>query len=267
MKRKKILVMIPARGGSKRVPRKNIRLFAGKPLLAHTIALARSLRPAPYGAGLRGADFRVVVSTEDPEIAALARRFGAEVPFLRPKALAEDSSLVADAAVHLLETLERDEGYVPDYIMHLQPPSPLAESEDVYRCMEALEKDPRADAALTVCPTHPLLYHLTPTHYLTLVNKITDPRFSKGGRITGFQGQRFRPAYKLNGCFVYIVKRNAFLREKTFQPKRTIAVVVDAWRSVDIDTPEDFVLAEAIYRNRHKIRRALAAFDKSSKIC
>ncbi|MDP3735425.1 MAG: acylneuraminate cytidylyltransferase family protein [bacterium] len=249
----KILVFIPARGGSKRVQGKNTRPFAGKPLISYTIRMAKTLR---------GADFRIIVSTEDEKIAQVARRFGAEVPFLRPQSLAQDDSLVADSALHLLARLRQDEGYVPDYIMHLQPPSPLAEAEDVYRCIEALRRDQKADAALTVCSTHPLLYRLGEGSYLELANKkiAVDKRFMRRGRITGFQGQKFHPAYKLNGCFVYLVKYAAFVREKTFQPKRTLAVVVDAWRSIDIDTPDDFVLAETIYRNRQKIRRALASF-------
>jgi CMP-N,N'-diacetyllegionaminic acid synthase len=182
------------------------------------------------------------------------------VPFLRPQHLARDQSLVAQAGVHLLQKLQKDEGYSPEYIMHLQPPSPLAESDDIYRCMDALSKDLKADAALTVCRTHPLLYHLDKGNYLKLVNKISDKKFVHQGKISGFQRQKFPNAYKLNGCFVYLVKKDIFLKEQTFQPKNTIAVVVDMWRSVDIDTPEDFVLAETIYRNRAKIKQALTLF-------
>ncbi len=250
-----ILIVIPARGGSKGVPRKNIRPFAGRPLIARTIRTALSLQ---------GARFRVVVSTDDPEIASVSKLCGAEVPFLRPKRLAQDTSLVADAVLHLLSELKRRENYVPDYIMHLQPPSPLVEPEDIYRCMEALSKNPKADAALTICPTHPLLYHLGKNGALELVNRLRLKKFTAGGRVVGFQRQAFPPAYKLNGCFVYLVKYTAFMREKTFQPKRTVAVVVDAWRSIDIDTPEDFVLAEIIFKNRQRIKRALATFRQES---
>jgi CMP-N,N'-diacetyllegionaminic acid synthase len=248
---KKVLVVIPARGGSKGVPQKNIRPFAGKPLIAHTIQLARALE---------GAQFRTIVSTDSEEIADVGRRYGAEVPFLRPKHLAEDKSLVADAVVHLLDWLTKKEKYSPDYVMLLQPTSPLREIEDITRCMDALEQSPEADNVLTVCRTHPLLYHLGPGNRIVLANKARRQKYVEKDRLAGFARQAFPEGYKLNGCFVYLIRRETLLAEKTFYPRRTIAVVVDAWRSVDIDHPEDFVLAETLYRSRHKLRKALASF-------
>jgi CMP-N-acetylneuraminic acid synthetase len=248
---KKVLIVIPARGGSKGVKGKNIRFLGGMPLIAHTIKLARELR---------GADFRTIVSTDDEAIAAVGRKYGAEVPFLRPKRLAQDTSLVADAVIHLLDSLKKSEKYLPDYVMLLQPTSPLREPEDVYRCMDNMAKSPEADAVLTVCRTHPLLYHLGPGNRIVLANKALRQKYVEKDRLSGFARQAFPDAYKLNGCFVYIIRRETLLAEKTFYPKRTIAVVVDAWRSVDIDHPEDFVLADILYRNRLKIRAALASF-------
>ena len=115
------LGIIPARGGSKGIRNKNIRAFAGKPLIAYAIDAAKKSRYLS----------RTVVSTESEEIARVAKEYGAEVPFLRPKELAEDTSKVFDAIAHLLEKLKTDEGYAPDYIVLLQPTSPLRTAKDI----------------------------------------------------------------------------------------------------------------------------------------
>src|SRR5437660_8101511 len=111
-----ILALVPARGGSKGVPRKNIRPLAGKPLLAWSIEAAAGSRPVA----------RILVSTDDPEIAAAGRKFGAEAPFLRPEELALDTTPQLAVVEHALAWLESHEGgYAPDYLLLLQPTSPL----------------------------------------------------------------------------------------------------------------------------------------------
>lgn len=110
-----VLALIPARGGSKSIPRKNIGLFAGHPLVAYSIA-----------AGLQAASVsRVVVSTDDEEIASVARRYGAETPFRRPEALAQDDTLDLPVFEHALRWLEQHEGYRPEVVVQLRPTSPI----------------------------------------------------------------------------------------------------------------------------------------------
>src|SRR3989338_7889498 len=137
-----ILALIPARGGSKGILNKNIRVFAGKPLLVHTIAAEKKSRYVT----------RIVVSTESRAIANVARKYGAEVPFLRPRELAGDRAKATDAVYHLLTTLEKQSGYMPDYVVLLQPTSPLRESKDIDGALDLLFKQ-KAQAVVSVCRT------------------------------------------------------------------------------------------------------------------
>ena len=136
----KVLGVIPARGGSKGVPRKNIKLLCGKPLLAYTIEGAMGAKRLT----------RTILSTEDNEIADVAMRLGIEVPFLRPKELAGDSSPTYPVVQHALETLERG-GQSYDAVCLLQPTNPLRRTVDIDHCIELLEKT-GADSVISVLP-------------------------------------------------------------------------------------------------------------------
>jgi len=242
-KKRKILVIIPARGGSKGIKNKNIRIFAKKPLIAHAIFQARKLK---------GADFRIIVSTEDKKIAEISKKYGAEIPFMRPKEMARDNSLIVDAVIYSLKKLKKDEGYKPDYILLLQTTSPLREIEDIYQCIKKIQTR-NTDAVVTVCATHSLFYHLGKNGKLILVNFPKNKKYIKGNLLKGFKRQDFPQGYKLNGCFVYLIKYTTLMKEGTFFPKKTKAIISKTWRSVDIDTPEDFVMAKFLYKNKNKI--------------
>lgn len=237
MVKDKILAIIPARSGSKRIPNKNIRIFLGKPLIYYAIKLAKSC------------DFidRVVVDTDSPEIAKIAARFGAEVPWLRPKRLAGDRSKFVDALLYCLQQFKDRENYHPKYIVILQTTSPLRERKDVENCWKMMQKT-RAGTILTVCPTHPRFYHLGGGNRLILVN---------GSEKKSTNIQSWRPGYILNGCFVYIVKTSALFKERTIITKDVRAVICPSWRSVDLDTFEDWALAEYLYINKNKIARRI----------
>src|SRR3989344_5243385 len=125
-KRKKILAIIPARGGSKGIKNKNIRLFCGKPLVANAILCARGSKYIN----------RIIVSTNDKKIAAVAIKYGAEVPFLRPTYLAGDKSPITKTVFHLLGKLKQDEKYEPDYIVLVQPTSPIREAKDIDNALD-----------------------------------------------------------------------------------------------------------------------------------
>lgn len=237
MAKDKILAYIPARAGSKRIPNKNIRNFLGKPLTAYTIKQALAC------------DFvdRVMVDTDSLAIATIGKKYGAEVPWLRPRALAGDKSNVGDALLYFLARLKKEQNYVPDYILLLQTTSPLRELKDIKDCWRLIKKT-GAGTVLTVCPTHPRLYYMDKSQNIILAN---------GSEKKSTNIQAWRPAYILNGCFVYLVKTEAFLKEKNIITKKTKAVVCDKWRSVDLDEPEDWALAELLYKNKKAISARL----------
>ena len=142
-----ILAIIPARGGSKGVPRKNILPLAGKPLLAWAIDAAKGSKHVN----------RVIVSTDDEETAALAREYGAEVPFMRPQEISHDLATDVEYLTHALETLKKDEGYEPEIVVNLRATTPLTTGADIDRGVEVLLADTEADAARPIIesPKHP----------------------------------------------------------------------------------------------------------------
>ncbi len=233
MKSVRILAIIPARAGSKRIPNKNIKKFFGKPLISYAINQAKEC------------DYidRIIVDTDSPKIAKIATTFGAQVPWLRPKELAGDKSQAVDAILFCLKRLKDEENYIPDYVIILQTTSPLRQKKDIDDCWQMMKKT-RANTILTVCPTHPRFYHLDKNNKLILVNS---------SRKISSNIQDWKPGYILNGCFVYIVKTSALIKERTVITKDTRAVICPRWRSVDLDTIEDWVLAENLYKNKSKI--------------
>ena len=222
--------IIPARGGSKGIPRKNVALVGGRPLLFWTTSEARKCRSLD----------RVIVSTEDNEIADLARSLGAEVPFSRPAGLAQDETPGIAPIIHATEWLEEHEGYRPEYVVALQPTSPLRSADDITSALKlAEEKD--ADAVVSVTPAH--------NHPYLAKRVLNDGRIQEfipqerryGGR------QEFPPVYTLNGA-IYLVKRSVLLQEGTFYTDRTFAYVMPPERSIDIDDPWDLHLADLTLR-------------------
>ncbi len=215
-----LLALIPARGASKGIPRKNIRSFCGKPLLQWSIDVALA---APC------VD-RVVVSTDDPEIADVARVGGAEVPFLRPSELASDSSPGIAPVLHALQQLPEVSS-----VLLLQPTSPLRRVEDV-EAIFALYLQAGHDALVSVTPSskHPAwMFGLSPTQVLQPLMNL--PHASCR--------QQLPPAYVLNGA-LYLASRSFLEREHTFLTSNTVAYVMPPERSVDIDSPLDWQWGE-----------------------
>ncbi len=146
MNNESILALIPARGGSKGIPGKNLRKLAGKPLLAHSIEQAQQA----------SAVTRVAVSTDDGSIAEVAGRFGAEV-IRRPAEISGDEATSESALIHALDHLEGEEGYVPDLVLFLQATSPLRRSDDIPRAIETLRAE-GADSLFSACAVHGFLW-------------------------------------------------------------------------------------------------------------
>lgn len=219
------LGIIPARGGSKGVPRKNIRELAGKPLLAWTIEAAKGSRLD-----------RVILSTDDEEIAAVGRRFGADVPFLRPAEHATDSARAIPMLQHAVKACE-DAGDRYDAVMMLQPTSPMRLSRDVDGALEKLAADPSADAVISVVPVGE--FHPARMKYLE-GNLLLDPPFCEA--YENQPRQELVPMYIRSGS-IYLVRRDTLMVKGSLKGRRCLAQVMPKNRSVNIDSPFDFDLA------------------------
>jgi CMP-N,N'-diacetyllegionaminic acid synthase len=220
------LGLVTARGGSKGLPGKNVRVVGGKPLIAWTLEAAQN------AAMLN----RVVVSTDDREIAETARRCGAEVPFMRPAELAGDASPHVDVVLHALAWLDEREDYRPDYVVLLQPTSPLRTAEDIDAAVRlAWEKN--SDAVVSVCATHDHPY---------LVRRLTGD-----GRLEEFvscplayaRRQDLPPAYALNGA-LYVSRPEAIRTAQTMCPAGALAYVMPPERSLQIDSAWELRMAD-----------------------
>lgn len=240
MKKTEVLAFIPARGGSKRIPHKNMRIFCGKPLIAHTIAHALASSRID----------RTVVSTESPQIARIAKKYGAEVPFLRPERMAGDTSHVMESILYTLEKLAIDEKYHPTHLVILQATSPLREDDDIEACFKKMEET-KATTVLTVTPTHPILCHLSKKNDLILAT----------GTAKNTSTHKYDKAYLLNGCAVYVIDVKALHKEKQVHTKKTKVVIMPKWRSVDLDDPEEWAMAEVLFKNKKEIRATIEKIE------
>lgn len=232
-----VLAVVPARGGSKSVPRKNIKLLGGKPLIAYAIE-------AGHHAALVD---RLIVSTDDQEIASIARSYGAEVPFIRPTELAQDDTPDLPVFQHALRWLERNEGYVPDIVVNLRPTSPLRRPEDIDGAIRVLIET-RAESVKSIClaSQHPhKMWHLEGqwlTPYLT-----TPLRLERGPDVPR---QELEDVYWQNGAVdatwrLIIVEQNRMIGDDV------AAYVMDPYDSIDLDTAWDFLIAEALLKARN----------------
>ncbi len=217
MTKPSVLAVITARGGSKGVPGKNIRPVCGLPLIAWTIAAAR---------GARTVD-RLILSSDDAAIIDMARRYGCEVPFVRPAELATDSATSTDVLAHAIEALEQRY----DLVLLLQPTSPLRTAADIDAAVELLCAT-GAPGVIAVCPSE------EPPYWLLCMDTegAVSPLFPEQERPR--RRQDAPPTYRPNGA-LYLVPTEAFLRERTLLPEGTRGWVMPMQRSVDIDTMED----------------------------
>ena len=216
-----LLAIIPARGGSKGIPRKNIKMLAGKPLIGWTIDVAKQVKNID----------RVVVSTEDAEIASIASQLGADVPFLRPINLSDDAT---PSIAPVLYTLEQLVDY--EWVMLLQPTSPLRSVTDIENLL-ALCKKHEAPAAVSVCEVsqHPSwMYQRSRAGYL-------QPLVSEHLRIDNRQS--LPPVYVLNGS-IYLARTEWLRKQQKFVSSDTLGYVMPPERSADIDTPFDWLWVE-----------------------
>lgn len=222
-----VLCVIPARGGSRRLPGKNLLPVAGKPLLVHTVEHALAAASVD----------RVVVSTDDPEIAAAARRAGAGV-VERPPELAGDTSPSEDALLHALDVLEARDGYVPELVVFLQCTAPIREAGDVDAAVDRLRRE-GADSVLSVVESRRFLWRIeggapAPVNY--------DPRNRP-------RSQDRQPEFHENGS-IYVTRTELLRRTGNRLGGRIALYPMAAESFVDVDGPLDLVLCDAVLRWR-----------------
>jgi N-acylneuraminate cytidylyltransferase/CMP-N,N'-diacetyllegionaminic acid synthase len=225
------LAVIPARTGSKAIPKKNIRVVGGKPLIGWTIEAALEAR---------GID-RVLVSTDSHEIAEVARSLGAEVPFLRPEEISQDDTPGIEPIIHAVLWCKNQEAYEPDYVMCLQPTSPFRTSEDIDKAIN-LAKEKNADSIISVVKVdkHP--------NWMQVIDsdgKLRD--FITGGSSVQ-KRQDMEPVYALNGA-IYLIRRDILMSKMTFFVEDTYAYIMPPERSIDIDTSWEMHLANVLFQD------------------
>jgi len=230
MKKEKILAVITARGGSKGIPQKNIRPLLGKPLIAYTIQAALQSKTLN----------KIIVSTDDEDIANVSKQYGAEVPFLRPKDLATDTATSLSVLQHAVRYLAEKEGYLADIIVCLQPTSPMRSAEDIDQAV-TLCTSTSSDSVVSLCQAehHPYWMKKVVGDRVYPLMEVDNDKYPRR--------QDLPPAYQLNGA-IYVTGRKILLEKERILGENTLAYIMPQERSIDIDTLIDFKLAELIMR-------------------
>lgn len=224
-----VLALIPARGGSKGIPRKNVRLFAGFPLLAWSIAAARA------SARTR----RVVVSTDDPAIATVAEGFGAEAPFLRPPELAADDTPDLPVFIHALAWLDREQGYRPDLVVHLRPTSPLRAPGLIDDAVAALVRRPDVHSVRSVCRPGQTPYKMWRER-----EGVLEPLLSDGGPEAYNRPRQLLPPILWQTGHVDVVRREVVVQRGSMTGSRIAPLRVDVAYAADLDDLAQWAMAE-----------------------
>ena len=229
-----VLAIIPARGGSKSIPRKNIRDFAGYPLIAYSIAAGRQAESVT----------RVIVSTDDPEIASVARAFGAEAPFLRPAEFAQDNSTDLPLFQHALHWLDEHEGYRPEVVVQLRPTSPIRPRDCVDRAVQILLAHPDADSVRGVVPAgqNPHKMWRVSGADLPMKNLLDVPGLAEPYNAPR---QSLPPIYWQTG-HIDAVRVATILEKGSMSGERIYPLIIDPRFTIDIDNLADWVRYEAL---------------------
>lgn len=232
-----VLIVIPARGGSKRLPRKNVLPLGGKPLICWTIESALQT----------GVDAQIVVSSEDPEILSIAGEYAAlgVRAHQRPLEFATDTATTADTIANVVAA-EIAEGQSPDTVILLQPTSPLRSATDVLEAVKVYKDGECGDTVVSVCELdHPTAW----------VGVLGDNATLCGIDLSGRRSQEYRKEYRLNGA-VYVASSHTIKNQKTLFTPQLRASIMPKNRSIDIDEELDFIICEAIidrYPNYYKL--------------
>ena len=229
MKSYKILAIIPARGGSKEIRRKNLQKLSGKPLIAHTIIAAKKTKSIN----------KIIVSTDDKEIGKISKNNGAEVPFLRPKQISKDTSSTIEVIKHALKFLQENQSYVPDIIILLQPTSPLRTSQLITKTINTLKKS-KATSVITVSKItkHPYASYWLKNDFLKPFEK-SSTKYSRR--------QEFPDLFFPTGA-VYTLWYDTLKKFNSLHGPKIKPIVVQD-EDIDIDNLRDLFFAEMMLKN------------------
>jgi N-acylneuraminate cytidylyltransferase/CMP-N,N'-diacetyllegionaminic acid synthase len=229
---KSVLALIPARGGSKGLPGKNIRPLLGKPLLAWSVEQGKASQYID----------KVMVSTDDTEIAGTAKKYGAEVPFLRPAELASDTAPTIDTILNALDGLAAN-GEAFDFVVLLEPTSPLREVRDIDRALEKLSEHATAESIVGVAKVE----SAHPAFLLKVENGLTRPYSPNEFGVK--RRQDIEDVFFLEGS-VYIAYAHSLRDRRTFYHELTLPYIVPKYKSFEIDDLTDFTIVEALMKAR-----------------
>ncbi len=229
-KSKKILAVIPARGGSKGIPKKNIKPAGGKPLIAWIIEAAKKSKYID----------RLILSSDDNEIISEAKKFGCEVPFIRPYDLARDDSSASDVILHALNEVGEY-----DYVMLLQPTSPLTITKDIDGCIQfCINSNAKSSVSVTEPAKSPYWMF----------------NMGKGNKLIPVLGEKYlkKPRQELPIVYlptgaIYIAESEWFLKNKSFYSESTLGFIVPQERSIDIDSDIDWKLFESVIKKKNMV--------------
>lgn len=244
----KVLGLITARGGSKGVPRKNIRLLGGKPLLAYTAETALQAETLT----------RVVLSTEDEEIAAVGRKYGLDVPFMRPPELARDSTPSLPVVRHALSVLE-ESGEIFDAVCLLQPTNPLRRAVDIDVCVRLLIES-NADSVISVLPVP---HEYNPQWVFFIKDGGLSLAVGTGEPIA--RRQDLPPAFHRDGS-IYVTRRDAIFNRNSLYGEKILGYEIEPSFSANIDTEEDWLAVEKRIENPSETSAATGGLTRASEI-
>ena len=233
---KNVLILIPARGGSKRIPRKNIRKLNGKPLIQYTIEYALQAE----------LNARIIVSTDDMEIAEVSRQYGAETPFLRPNEISEDETLDYPVVAHCLDYLEREDMWVPDIVVFLRPTQPFRIKGEIEKAIEILNKNSTIDYVRT---TQPVCY---PPYWMKRINSnsLIEPFHDDMEALQYTRSQDLPNTVFCDG-YVDAMRVSSLINYKKMFAGKVYAMHRDEIFFIDIDDEKDWDYAEYIFKKMH----------------
>jgi len=226
-KKNKAVAIIPARGGSKRIPHKNIKDFCGKPIIAYSIEAALESKCFD----------RVIVSTDEARIAVIAKRYGAETPYVRSAKNSSDTATITDVVSEVLFKLKQD-GFNPEYCCLIYATAPTVSVGDIKKAFKIL-KTKNADAVI------PVIEYEYPVQRAL---KISKSYLSFADKRNAFQRSQDLPTYYHDSGLFAFLKTRSFLSQRAIFMKKTVPIIIDRLLAQDIDTPEDWTLAEAKYK-------------------
>lgn len=225
----KILCVIPARSGSKGLPNKNIKIFKGKPLLAWSIYHSQN--------NIYSKQIRTIVSTDSEEYAIIAKKWGAEVPFLRPIEISGDLSTDYECINHCVNWLRNNDNYIPDIIIHLRPTQPCRKIDDINKCLKLFIKNrDKFDSLRTVIPVEKSPYKM-----YNIKNNMLIPLFNDINRIKEpfNQARQLLPQCYLHNGYIDILNES-ILKDKTISGNRIYQYTMKKEDTIDIDTLDDW---------------------------